>query len=95
MGDYKGKLHIEKTSSDRFYDYFMVEGLSVEDMNAVLNAPKEGKDDRDVLVKVMDKYDNDSYYGHNIAEAWKCGYGIYAIRHFGGHLLIEVGNSCD
>ena len=93
--NYKGNLHIEKTSSDRWYDYYSVEGLSVEDMNTVLNARSEGKDQRDVLVEVMDKYENDSTYGHNIAEAWRCGYGIYHIGHVGGHLLIEVGNNCD
>ena len=95
MGEYKGKLHIEKTSSDRWYNYFSVDGLSIEDMNAVLNANKEGKDQQDVLVDVMNQYDNDSYYGQNIAECWRNGYGIYHIGHIGGHLLIEVGNSCD
>lgn len=93
--DYKGKLHIEKTSSDRWYNYFSVEGLSIEDMNTILNANREGKDQRDVLVDVMSQYDNDSYYGQNIAEGWRNGYGIYHIGHIGGHLLVEVGNSCD
>ena len=89
------KLHIEKTYSDRYFDTYMVEGLSVEEMNMVLNARSEGKDDRDVLVEVMSKHENDSSYGQNIAEGWRCGYGIYSIRHFGGHLLVQVGNSCD
>lgn len=88
-------LHIEKVSSDRTFDTFIVEGLSVEEMDDVLTAHKHGKDDRDVLVNVMNKYKNDSSYGQNIAEAWRCGYGIYGIRHFGGHLIITVGNSCD
>lgn len=89
------KLHIEKTYSDRCFDTYIVEGLSVEEMNAVLNARKEGKDDRDALVEVMEKHDNDSSYGRNIATGWRHGYGIYSIRHFGGHLIITVGNSCD
>ena len=88
------KLHIEKTSGDRYFDTYMVEGLSVDEMNSILN-PENGKDKRDVLVSVMSNHDNDSWYGKNIADAWRCGYGIYSIRHFGGHLLIEVGNSCD
>ena len=90
-----GMLHIEKVSSDRTFNTFTVEGLSVEEMDAVLNAEKDGKDRRDILVEVMDKHENDSAYGHNIAEGWRCGYGIYSIRHFGGHLLVTVGNSCD
>jgi hypothetical protein len=95
MSDNAVKLHIEKVSSDRFFDTFIVEGLSVEEMNAVLNARQNGQDDRDVLVEVMNQHENDSWYGQNIAEAWRCGYGIYGIRHFGGHLIVDVGNSCD
>ena len=88
-------LHIEKTFSDNIFDTFLVQGLSVEEMNAVLNARSEGKDDRDVLVEVMDKHDNDSDYGKNIASGWRCGYGIYSIRHVGEYLLVMVGNNCD
>lgn len=88
-------LHIEKTSSDRLYDYYTVEGLSVEEIKQITEARKDGKDSRDVLVEVMSKHNNDSWYGKNIAESWRWGYGIYSIRHFGGHLLVEVGNSCD
>ena len=88
-------LHIEKTSSDRLYAYYTVEGLSVEEIKQITEARKDGKDDRDVLVEVMGKHDNDSWYGKNIADAWRWGYGIYSIRHFGGNLLVEVGNSCD
>lgn len=84
-------LHIEKSSSDRCFDTFIVEGLSVEEMNTILNA----NDDRDALVMIMAKHDNDSSYGKNIAEAWRNGYGIYGIRHFGGHLIVTVGTSCD
>ena len=88
-------LHIEKTSSDRWYDYYSVEGLSVEEIKQITEARANGKDDRDVLVEVMSKHDNDSSYGKNIAEGWRWGYGIYHIGHIGGHLLVEVGNSCD
>ena len=89
------KLHIEKTSSDRYYDYYCVDGLSVKEMNEILKANQNGKDQRDVLVDVMGRHENDSAYGKNIAEAWRWGYGIYSIRHVGGHLFVEVGNSCD
>lgn len=90
-----GMLHIEKTSSDRYYNYYCIDGLSVKEMNEILDAHANGKDQRDVLVDVMNRHDNDSSYGKGIAEAWRCGYGIYAIRHVGGHLFVDVGNSCD
>ena len=88
-------LHIEKASSDKYYDCYIVEGLSVEEMKQITQARKNGKDDRDVLVEVMGKHDNDSWYGSNIADAWRWGYGIYSIRHFGERLIVEVGNNCD
>ena len=89
------KLHIEKTSSDRTFDYYTVDGLSVAEIKQITEARKNGLDDRDVLVEVMGKHDNDSRYGRNIAEGWRYGYGIYHIGHVGGHLFVEVGNSCD
>ena len=89
------KLHIEKTYSDRYFDTFIVDGLSPEEVKEVTEASKNGKDNRDVLVDVMGRHENDSWYGQNIADAWRWGYGIYSIRHFGGSLLVEVGNSCD
>ena len=88
-------LHIEKSYGERFFDVFCIEGLSVEEMNAVLNAHDNGLDERDVLVEVMSKHDNDSSYGKNIASGWRHGYGIYEIRHVGGHLFVTVGNNCD
>ena len=93
--DYKGTLHIEKVSSDRWYDFYTVEGMTIEDMNYVLSGNGDGKKREDRLMETMDKYDNDSWYGHNIGSAWRWGYGIYSVRHIGGHLLIEVGNNCD
>ena len=89
------KLHIEKVSSDRYYDFYTVEGLTVEEMNFVIDGYDSSTSKADRLVEVMSKHDNDSSYGKNIVEGWRWGYGIYSIRHIGGHLLIEVGNSCD
>jgi len=89
------RLHIEKVSSDRYYDFYTVEGLTVDEMNYVIDGNGDGKIREDRLVEVMSKHDNDSWYGRSIADAWRWGYGIYSIRHIGGHLLIEVGNSCD
>ena len=88
-------LHIEKTYSDRYFNTFTVDGLSVKEMNEILDARHEGKDQRDVLVDVMSRHENDSSYGNNIAEGWRNGYGIYSIRHVGQHLFVEVGNNCD
>ena len=88
-------LHIEESYRDNVFTTYCVEGLSVKEMNAVLNARENGFDERDVLVNVMRNHDNDSHYGKNIAEAWRNGYGIYGIRHVGGHLFVKVGNSCD
>ena len=88
-------LHIEKVSSDRYYDFFIVEGLSVDEMNYVIDGNGDNTSRADRLVTVMSKYDNDSSYGKNIAKGWRWGYGIYSIRHIGGHLLVEVGNNCD
>ena len=88
-------LHIEESYRDNTFTTFCVEGLSVKEMNAVLNAESTGQDQRDVLVNVMGKHENDTRYGGNIAEAWRNGYGIYGIRHVGGHLFVQVGNSCD
>ena len=88
-------LHIEKAYSDNTFNTFIVEGLSVDETQEILTAHANGKDERDVLVDVMGRHENDSDYGQNIAEGWRWGYGIYDIRHFGGHLLVEVGKSCD
>ena len=88
-------LHIEKEFSERYFDTYSIEGLSVEEIDKILTARDNGKDERDVLVEVMDQHDNDSWYGKNIASGWRCGYGIYSIRHIGGHLLVRVGNNCD
>jgi hypothetical protein len=88
-------LHIEKTSSDRTFNYYTVDGLSVEEIKEITEAANNGKDERDVLVDVMGRHENDSSYGRNIAEGWRFGYGIYHIGHVGGHLFVEVGNSCD
>lgn len=88
------KLHISKQYSENYFNTFLVEGLSPEEMDEILNAPSFSEQ-RDIMVKIIDSHPNDSYYGQNIASGWRYGYGIYDIRHFGGHLLVKVGNSCD
>ena len=88
------KLHIEKSYSGCGIDTFLITGLSVAETNKILNAADEGKERRDVLAEILDAHPND-YRNGNLGTCWRCGYGIYSIRHFGGHLIVEVGNSCD
>ena len=88
------KLHIEKSYSGCGIDTFLINGLSIEETNRILNAREQGKDDRDVLAEILDAHEND-YRNGNIGTCWRYGYGIYSIRHFGGHLIVEVCNSCD
>ena len=77
------KLIIETASEDRHYKTKCITGLSVEEMNQVL-------DNHDALGDVMEKHGCGNTY-----RCWHNGYGIYSIRHIGGHLLVEIGNSCD
>lgn len=77
------KLKIEESSHDRWYTTLIIEGLSVEEMNQVL-------EHHDALGDVMEKHGMGNTY-----KCWHNGYGIYGIRHFGGHLLVMIGNSCD
>lgn len=99
MTDTNSKLHIEKSYSGSGMDTFLITGLSVEETDRILNASVipsgEEKDRRDVLADILDAHPNDYRGGEKIGTAWRCGYGIYSIRHFGGHLIVEVGNSCD
>ena len=82
-------LKIEKQYSDRTFTTMLIEGFSPEEMNEILN-PKEHKSRDDALCNMMERHGCG-----NTAECWKCGYGIYGIRHFGGHLIVKIGNSCD
>ena len=88
------KLHIELQYSDSIYNTFLIEGLSVKDQSRILDSDSWGAM-RDTLVELLDEYDNDYESGHGLGTRWGCGYGIYGINHFGGHLLIKVGRSCD
>ena len=87
-------LHIEKIGTDRCFTQWLVEGLSIDEMNIILNAESTDAE-YDSLVAIMGQHDNDSSYGKTIAEGWRNGYGIYGIRHFGEHLIVTVGSSCD
>jgi hypothetical protein len=82
-------LKIEKQYADRISTTILVEGFSPEEMNEILN-PKKHEDDRNALCDLLEKHG----YG-STAKCWHNGYGIYDIRHFGGHLIVKIGNSCD
>lgn len=86
-------LHIEKQYSYPGTDTFLIEGLSVKEMNTILDAGSFDSQ-RDALADILDNHEND-FRNANLGTCWRCGYGIYGIRHFGGHLLVTVGNSCD
>lgn len=77
-------LKIEHQYSDRYYSTVMIEGFSVEETNEILNRGS------DALCELLEKHG----YG-DIANCWHNGYGIYGIKHFGGHLLVKTGNNCD
>ena len=88
------KLHIEKQYRENIFTTYLVEGLTPDEMDRITNATNFSER-RDIMVEIMDSHENDSSYGQKIASGWRWGYGIYDIRHFGGHLLVKVGNSCD
>ena len=88
------KLHIEKHLSYPGINAFLVEGLSPDEMNSILDAGS-WEEERSRLIKLLDEYENDYQAGHSLGTCWGCGYGIYSIRHFGGHLIVDVGSSCD
>ena len=87
-------LHIEKHSSFCGVDVFLIRGLTDEETRAILNAPDEGKDKRDVLAAILDVRGND-YRPGRLGTCWRCGNGIYFISRWRGGLLVEVGKSCD
>lgn len=87
-------LHIELHYRDPTYSTYLVSGLTPKEMDSVIDA-LSFEEQRDTLVKLLNSHDNDLKHGKNIGTVWMCGYGIYDIRHFGGHLLVKVGNSCD
>ena len=69
---------------DNTFTTMCIDGLSVAEVDDIL------KRQDDALGEVM--------RNHGMADTfncWKCGYGIYGIRHVGGHLFVMIGNSCD
>lgn len=76
-------LIIKEEYRDNTYTTMSIEGLSVEEMSQVL-------EDNKSLGDVMANHDLGRTYIQ-----WHNGYGIYGIRHVGGHLFVTIGNSCD
>lgn len=77
-------MKFERVAEDRHFTTMCISGLSVDEMNLILNERQSG------LEKVMKNHGCG-----NTFDVWACGYGIYSIRHVGEHLLVEIGNSCD
>ncbi len=88
------KLHIERHLSYSGKNSFIVEGLTPKEMNSTLDA-KTWDEQTVRLQELLDEHDNDYQPGHSLGTCWGCGYGIYGIRHFGGHLIVDIGSSCD
>ena len=89
------KLHIDldKIVPHSSFTTYLVEGLTPEEMDEILNA-QCWEDKERALVKYLNQYEN-NYKSGNLGTCWSCGYGIYGIRHFGGCLLVDIGNTCD
>ena len=82
-------LKIELSDSDRTFSTYIVEGLSVEEMNRIFNPQDDGTRQDDRLQEILNSHNP------GLGDSWRWGYGIYSVKHFGGHLLVKVGNSCD
>ena len=77
-------LTIEEAFRDRCYTTYIINGFSPDEVSKILDGGRE------VLCNLLVKH------GYaNTAITWHNGYGIYEIRHCGGHLLVKTGSSCD
>ncbi|MBP5442264.1 MAG: hypothetical protein J6Y60_03405 [Treponema sp.] len=76
-------MKIEEVSKDRTFTTMCLSELTPDEVDMVVQ-------DHDALADVMEKHGAGNTY-----TCWKCGYGIYSIRHFGGNILVMIGNSCD
>ena len=87
------KLHIERHMSYNGLNAFLISGFSPKEMDSILNA-ESWDAQRNRLIELLNEHEND-YQPGNLGTCWGCGYGIYDIRHFGGHLMVDVGSTCD
>ena len=88
------KLHIERHLAYGGLTSFIVEGLSPDEMNSILDAQTISAQ-KSRLCELLNEHDNDYQPGSSLGTCWCYGCGVYGIRHFGGHLIVDVGNSCD
>lgn len=77
-------LKIKEEYHDRTFTTLSIEGLSVEEMHQILDVSHAS------LEEILDKHGLVGTYKY-----WRDGFGIYGIRHVGGHLFVTIGNSCD
>ena len=81
------ELKIEKVFSDNHFDTVMITGLTVDEMNFILDP--HSKCPQRHLQEVMNAHNG------NLGDIWRYKNGIHSIRHVGGHLLVQIGNNCD
>ena len=79
----KDNVTLEQAYKDNTFTTMCIDGLSVDEMNEILAH-------HDSLGKIMTRHGMGGTYS-----CWHNGYGIYGIRHVGGHLFVQIGNSCD
>lgn len=77
-----GNLTLEIASQDKTYTTICITGLSVGEMNDVLG------NGNTALQTVMEKNNAGDVY-----ERWENEFGIYSIRHVGGHLFVMIGRA--
>lgn len=78
------KLKIEEAHHDRYFETLMITGFTPKEMDEILS------NGENALEKCMENHGMGDTFKY-----WQCGYGIYGIKHFGGHLLVTISNSCD
>lgn len=76
-------LIIQQEFEDNTYRTMSIEGLSPDEMDAILA-------NHDRLADAME-----AHGALNTYVCWHNGYGIYRISHVGGILFVKIGKSCD
>lgn len=83
------QLEIEVSSRDKTFTNYLVRGLTVEEMNMIFDPQDTNNSRTDMAADIIEQHNP------GLGKQWKCGYGIWDVKHFGEYLLVQVGNSCD
>lgn len=81
------EVKIEKVFSDDHSDTFVVTGLTVDEVNFIID--QHSYFPQRHLQEVM------NFHKKNLGDTWRYKCGIHSIRHVGGHLIVRVGKNCD